>query len=228
MDNEIMQALLFQYIGMQWSVALKSAFHAVVISRAWKRETPPLSREQLKRRQTFLNEHKNAQAGRGRGGYRGRVSRGWSNSTGGSGGSIEASRTELQHDKFFLTQLPSDISVETPYDEEPQNGEKPNQGVNAQQVLLRLVSTETNLKRALHGHCTVVRADLEWFGPSLPHDSILAVFEFFGVPKLWLTFFRKWLAAPLVFAPDVEPKTRARGVPIAHALSVCMPTVHHG
>jgi hypothetical protein len=58
------------------------------------------------------------------------------------------------------------------------------------------------------------------FGPSLPHDSILAVLEFFGMPDLWLNFFKKWLGAKLKFGGVSEPQTRARGVPIAHSLSV--------
>lgn len=139
MDNEIMQALLFQYIGMQWSVKFKQAFRSVAESRAWKHETPPLSREQLKRRKDFLGEP---------------------NAT----SSVEKKRQDMQLDQFFLTQLPSEIEGETPYDEEPSSwdNEKPNQGLNAQQVLLRLVGTEAYLKTALHGSCTIMRADLEW------------------------------------------------------------------
>jgi hypothetical protein len=138
MDNEIMQALLFQYIGMQWSLTLKSAFRSIVESRTWKHDITPLSRDQLKRRQAFFPEGRNAR-------------------------SIETLRKSIQLDKFFLTQLPSSIEAETPYDEEPRQGEKPNQGLNAQQVLLRLISAETHLKMALHGSCTVMRADLEWY-----------------------------------------------------------------
>ena len=143
MDNEIMQALLFQYIGLKWSITitLKSAFHSVVQSRAWKHDTTPLSRDQLKRRQELLREYPSSYTR-----------------------TIESLRKKVQLDKFFLTQLPSTIEAETPYDEEPtSNWEKPNQGVNAQQVLLRLVSAETHLKKTIHGRCTIMRADLEWY-----------------------------------------------------------------
>lgn len=37
MDAEIITALLFQYLGMKWSIAFKDAFRSVVDSRAWKR-----------------------------------------------------------------------------------------------------------------------------------------------------------------------------------------------
>jgi hypothetical protein len=151
MDNEIMQALLFQYIGIQWSATLRSAFRSMVESRAWKRDITPLTRNQLKRRQTFLQERSHATTG-----------------------SIEARRKLIQLDKFFLTQLPSgmEAEAETPYDEEPKDGEKPNQGLNAQQVLLRLVSAETHLKMALHGSCTIMRADLEWYVIPFPKHMI--------------------------------------------------------
>jgi hypothetical protein len=143
MDNEITQAILFQYIGMQWSVAFKGAFRSFVQSRAWKSDMTHLTREQIRRHDNFFRRS------RGRGGYAGRT--------------VGARRKTTQLDNFFLAQLPGKIESETPYDEEPKSGEKPNQGLNAQQVLLRLVSTEAHLKRALHGSCTIVRADLEWF-----------------------------------------------------------------
>jgi hypothetical protein len=106
MDNEIMQALLFQYIGMKWSAALKNAFRSVVESGAWKRVTTTLTRDQLKRRQAFLQENPRYY-----------------------GNSIESLRKKIQLDKFFLTQLPTNIEAETPHDEEPKEGEKPNQGL---------------------------------------------------------------------------------------------------
>jgi hypothetical protein len=58
------------------------------------------------------------------------------------------------------------------------------------------------------------------FGPSLPHDSVLAVLEFYGMSESWLGFFEKWLNANLLFEGASGPRTRSRGVPIAHALSV--------
>ena len=165
MDNELMQALLFQYIGMKWSMAIKKAFSDIASSRAWKVETPTLSRDQLLRRKEFLDEGPALsttarQRGRGRGGVV--PSSVTASIPSNLSGTIEQRRRELQLDEFFMTQLPTTIASETPYDEEPKPGEKPNQGLNAQQVLLRLISTEVHLKKALHGSCTIMRADLEW------------------------------------------------------------------
>ncbi|EJD41257.1 hypothetical protein AURDEDRAFT_186615 [Auricularia subglabra TFB-10046 SS5] len=212
MDSEIIQALLFQHIGMQWSIRFKSIFGEVVDSRAWKRDVTPQSKKQLERRQEFLQEIVVGMGARGAG-----VAHDHRNPL---PESIEAQRRALQREKFFLTQLPAEIAAEDPYDEEPSATSEPNQGVQAQQVLLRLVSTEIALKQQLHGQCTVVRADLEWFGPSLSHDAILTAFEFYGMDDGWMSFFRKWLQAKLRFEGSTAPQTRKRGVPIAQALSV--------
>lgn len=208
MDSEIIQALLFQHIGMQWSIRFKRIFGAVVDSRAWKRDVAPLSKKHLDRRQEFFQERvgRDAQIAHD---HRKPLP-----------GSIEAQRREMQREQFFLAQLPAEIAAEDPYDEEPKESSNPNRGMHAQQVLLRLVSTEVALRQQLNGQCTVVRADLEWFGPSLSHDAILAAFEFYGMDEGWMGFFRKWLQAKLRFEGATAPQIRKRGVPIAQALSV--------
>lgn len=142
MDNEIITALLFQYIGMKWSVAFKSAFRHVVDSRAWKREASEssLNRRQLQRRREYLSESPQA-----------------------FGQSIEGERRKLQSEHFFMAQLPGELDAEDEYDSEPRPGDVRKVSANhAQQIILRLVSTEAHLQRALHGEFTIMRADLEW------------------------------------------------------------------
>uniref|UniRef100_D8Q933 Uncharacterized protein n=1 Tax=Schizophyllum commune (strain H4-8 / FGSC 9210) TaxID=578458 RepID=D8Q933_SCHCM len=195
MDNEIMQALLFQYIGVKWSTQLKDCFKKIAQSRAWKPDSSLLSEQEEARRCQMLD---------------------W---TRGSSQTIQGRRRDIRLNQFFCTQLPDEFEEEADYDEEPKAGEKYNHGVSAQQALLRLVATETHLQRTLYGSSTIMRADLEWFGPSIPHQSILTVLEFFGIPEKWLGFFRKWLSAKMRFEGS-EIQIRKRGVPIAHALSV--------
>ncbi|KAJ5738035.1 hypothetical protein N7493_001190 [Penicillium malachiteum] len=91
----------------------------------------------------------------------------------------------------------------------------------AKQNLLRLLSTDTIINKRLHGEITCFRAQYESLYPSLPHATILAVLSFFGVSEKWLSFFKKFLAAPLRFMdePDAEPRTRQRGTPRSHVLS---------
>ena len=84
------------------------------------------------------------------------------------------------------------------------------------------MTTECYLNTALHGTHAMVCSDLEWFGPSLPHTSILTVLEFFGMSKTWLDFYKSFLAAPLRFAGESESRIRKRGTPISYSLStVC-------
>lgn len=90
------------------------------------------------------------------------------------------------------------------------------------QSLLHLISTETLINTRLHGSFSILQSDSRWFGPSLPHTTILTVLRFFGVTSLWLTFFEKFLEAPLKFAqdgPDAQTQVRKCGVPIQHRLS---------
>ncbi|KAF7586075.1 hypothetical protein BBP40_009606 [Aspergillus hancockii] len=59
---------------------------------------------------------------------------------------------------------------------------------------------------------------------ALPHSTILAVMTYFGIPEEWIAFFRKYLEAPLNMDNSADrrkkagPRTRKRGVPIAHAI----------
>ena len=137
MDTEIITALLFQYLGMRWSIEFKSAFRDVVKSPAWKRDAREFNREERLQRSECFGESKMD------------VSL-----------SIEKQRRTKQNDLFFMTQLPGELASLSPYDEEPVvTGPEV---TNVQQTLLKIVNTEIYLKQALHGQCTVVRTDLEW------------------------------------------------------------------
>jgi len=149
MDTEIITALLFQYLGMQWSIGFKSAFRDVVKSPAWKRDAREFTREERLERSECFKESKTDVRG-----------------------SIEGERRAKQNDSFFMTQLPGELASLSPYDEDPVvTGSKV---VNVQQTLLKIVNTEIYLKQALHGQCTVIRTDLEWYGnPTCSNDVSL-------------------------------------------------------
>jgi len=139
MDTEIITALLFQYLGMRWSIEFKSAFRGVVRSSAWKRDAREFNREErLERSECFKEPKTDVRL------------------------SVEEQRRIEQGDMFFMTQLPGELASLSPYDEDPVvTGPKV---VNVQQTLLKIVNTEIYLKQALYGQCTVVRTDLEWYG----------------------------------------------------------------
>ena len=149
MDTEIITALLFQYLGMQWSTGLKLAFRDVVGSPAWKRDAREFSREERLQRSECFGESKRDNPP-----------------------SIETERRIKQDDLFFMTQLPGELASLSPYDDDPVvTGPAV---VDVQQTLLKIVNAEIHLKQALHGQCTVVRTDLEWFvNPIRPGDRSL-------------------------------------------------------
>jgi len=132
----------------------------------------------------------------------------------------------MRQTHFLVSQLPTTVDSNPTYDDSVDtvgNGNSDN-AVSAsaiKQQLLHMMITECYLNQTLHGQHTVVRTDLEWFGPSLPHDSIVTLLAFFGVPQNWLDFFKTFLKAPMRFKDDPtgEVRVRERGTPISFALS---------
>lgn len=94
--------------------------------------------------------------------------------------------------------------------------------MEAKQGLLHILATEIMINTYLNGEIACFRTTFESWNPLLPHDTILAILEFFGVSTKWRTFFKSFLEAPLRFADDhqsSEPRLRRRGTPGSHALS---------
>ena len=117
---------------------------------------------------------------------------------------------------FFLSQLADSAHIPSTYDDlvdapEPSANETTSPAV-IKQKLLHIMTTECYLNQTLHRSHTVIRSDLEWFRPSLPHDSILTVLEFIGLSKQWVGFYKAFLRAPLRFAGDPEVRIRKRGM----------------
>ncbi|SPO02045.1 uncharacterized protein DNG_04718 [Cephalotrichum gorgonifer] len=94
--------------------------------------------------------------------------------------------------------------------------------LGVKQRLLHLLATEIDINTRLHGELTAFHFVFESWNPLLPHETILAVLDFFGVSATWRTFFSKFLRAPLKWADaedGTEPRIRRRGTPALHALS---------
>ena len=187
-----MDALLLQYIGVCWQVKLKSAFRRLFDSKAWKRSSPPTHDQK---------EKYEAQLGR-------------------DNHSIEKQRNDFRRANFFVSQL-ADSAASTGFgaynDLEDRNITSP---AKVKPQLLHIMTTDCYLNMALHGTHAIVRSDFEWFGPSLPHLSILTVLEFLGMPKTWISFYKAFLAAPVRFSGDAKPRIRKRGTPFDYELSV--------
>ncbi|KAF2243813.1 hypothetical protein BU26DRAFT_523389 [Trematosphaeria pertusa] len=115
---------------------------------------------------------------------------------------------------FFLPRLPK------------LNGSSP-ESVSAndtQATLLKTLVTEAKLREAFDGSAHGLTANFSSFASSLPHQTVLAVLKFIGVPEQWLDVFARFLAAPLNMGPVVRGTSdqilpRTCGVPVAHGLS---------
>ena len=215
LDTEILTCLLFHYIGTSWAVEFRSLLATLKGSRAWKEPKQYFDKRDLERREAFLGEKPRENTV-----------------------NIKQTRKTYQSDHFFMCQLPDSIEASMePYedidtDHVPQRGGKRGKGghsgpkfdtpIDLKQSLLHILSADMAVNVALRKSCTLVRTDLEWFGPSLPFDTILTILRFLDVPEQELHFFRAFLSCPIVFKDDPSsstPRTRKRGVPISYMLS---------
>ncbi|KAG6887846.1 hypothetical protein C0992_010495 [Termitomyces sp. T32_za158] len=195
-DPDVIDAILLHHIGISWQVKLKASFRRFLDSKAWKRPSPVENYQKISEQL-------------------------------GNKCSIDEYRQQQQR-QFFLNQLSSSkrFSKQSAYDDNclDKASEDDQDPVSVKQKLLQIMATEAMLNITLHGSCAVVRSDLEWFGPSLPHQSILIILKFFGVSKEWSSFFRRFLRMPLRFQndPSGQVRTRLRGTPFSYPLSaVC-------
>ncbi|KAF9543838.1 hypothetical protein CPC08DRAFT_824122 [Agrocybe pediades] len=199
-DPDIIDALLLHYIGVSWQVQMKESFLRVFGSKAWKFPPRPSG-------ETYEKVQAQVQIG--------------------PNTSINAEREKNQRDIFFMAQLQDELAQSKPYDDDQDEDGNPSDKAaidlsTIKQKLLHIMTTERYLNEAVHGSFAALCSDFEWFGPSLPHRSILTVLEFMGTPKVWLNFFQAFLSMPLRLPgePGAAPRIRRRGTPINYALSV--------
>ncbi|KAG8529642.1 uncharacterized protein KY384_005123 [Bacidia gigantensis] len=193
MDGDILQAVLLQYIGIMWAAHLKEALIAFMESGAWRTLSRPGSSRIVQ--------------------------------TNGFPDTVQTTRHE-KYKEYFMQQLPSSLgSTLSKYDHDAdsdiENGREQPPSAR-KQGLFHLVSTEALMTSTHHESFTVLQSDFEWFGPSLPHTTMLTVLKFFEVPSFWLEFLEKFLQTPMRFVqdgPNAEIVVRKSGVPISHTLS---------
>ncbi|KAG0172087.1 hypothetical protein DFQ28_008514 [Apophysomyces sp. BC1034] len=125
------------------------------------------------------------------------------------------------HDSNFLSMLPNNVMEQggNSYD-----GQNPGKSVlmAAKNTAIRHLSTEAQLYKALNPEVpfTVLRSDIELYGSSIQHGSIIAMFKFLGVTDDWLKFMEKYLAVPMLH-PSLPGgrRTRECGALNSHILS---------
>ncbi|KAJ5158253.1 reverse transcriptase [Penicillium coprophilum] len=199
MDEDLLDALLLQYLGTTWAVKLREVFEAFLRSNAWTNPHEDIPEDHKEMRKYFLGRDANSESGK-----------------------VNKNRRQTYTNDYFMSQLPTSTDEGTIlYDEE--NSESRNV-LDTKHSLLHLLITESIIHKHQHGEFTAIRSDFEWFGPSMPHVTLLAVLRFFGVSESWLKFFVVFLEAPLKFAqdgPDAFVKVRRRGLPMSHTLGDC-------
>ncbi|KGO75253.1 reverse transcriptase [Penicillium italicum] len=199
MDEDLLDALLLQYIGTNWAVKLRNVFETFLGSNAWKTLQEDIPEDHKEMRKYFLGRGANSDSDK-----------------------INEIRRKTYTDEYFMSQLPASTAEGArEYDDA---GSKPKNALDTKHSLLHLLITESIIHKHQRGDFTAVRSDFEWFGPSMPHATMLTVLKFFGVSELWIKFFVVFLEAPLKFSQDgadASLQVRKRGLPMSHTLSDC-------
>lgn len=225
MDEDVVQAILIHYIGIQCCKFTRGALsHFIQLESdgIWKWKPHEMSRTDSERRRYYLGDAARP-----------------------SEDCIDSQRRREYIEHFFLSQMPRDEhSLLGAYDDEEQydgegggdedsvwgSGEaSQKQPTNTKQKLLRVLASDAIVHRSLKGEVAMLQSDLQWYGTGLSHTTIFTVLRFFGFSETLLEFLRKVLQAPLNMQrsdPDEEknneqrkgPRTRLRGVPMAHAI----------
>lgn len=149
-DEDLLQAILLRYIGLQWSVHFKQVFSIFQLAPGvWKSPTTPIPIVDQQRRDFFLGLRPNFL-------------------------SVESKR-KAQYAGLFLEQLAEEVGEkrggydnddEDPEEKKEGSGERPS-GQALTQEILRTLATDVLVKTRLGEDICVVRSDFKWFGPSL-------------------------------------------------------------
>lgn len=203
-DEDLLQSIFLHYIGMRWAVELHSRFRELL--SAWKPSLDPISSQNKRRLHFFLNITNGLDGGP-------------------MPGTIGAIKEEHFQDEIFLDQLPNSFEEQRGAygsKDDSETGDTRKSHIDVVQKLLHMIEADTLLQKSFDKDVTVIRSDFKWFGPSIPHSSISAVLEFFGVGADWIEFFMKVLEAPLRFKQDPEDapsRIRRRGTPLSTPLA---------
>lgn len=212
MDEDILQAIFLQYLGIQWSIAMKGMLKSLISNTdVWKRpQKHMIPKEAVFRREYFLGKTQSD------------FSQG-----------LARQKKQAYENDYFLAQLPDTVqagaraSYDDQEDDETVGDTKTPLQIRKQ--LLHQIGAELLIHRALHGEVAVVQSDLQWFYTSLSHSTIFTVLRYLGMPESWISFFRTYLETPLRMLhegqQEPEVRIRRRGVPIAHAISNFMAEV---
>lgn len=207
MDEDLLDSIMFQYLGLKWAVTFRNAFDRFLNSMAWEPLREYIPKREKDRRRYYFSGNSNS-----------------------AGFNVNKVREDTYKNEYFMNQLPKTVDGDLPdYDGEGDEDlslgspeEKRRNPLETKHSLLHLLITESIIHTTLRGQFTAIRSDFKYFGPALPHATILTVLSYFGVPDNWIRFFKTFLEMPLKFVqdgPNATTRVRQRGVPMSHSLS---------
>ncbi|KAJ9149294.1 reverse transcriptase [Pleurostoma richardsiae] len=229
-DDDMLQMVFVQYIGIRLCNLLKSALKDFISDRSiwtWSQgamESTPTQRD-MDRRQYFTGVSLKPLSKK----------------------VVETERKNRYLDDFFLSQLPDgETSLyeggnggydgdddDEGFDEWKRPAGTHQKGPSIKQRLLRQLTSDMlihRLRSVTYGKpldsgkgVAILQTDLQWYGTSLPHSTVYAAMRYVGFTDDWVAFFKKYLEAPLNLDHSAEhrtptgPRPRKRGVPMAHS-----------
>ncbi|KAJ6787906.1 hypothetical protein PWT90_01889 [Aphanocladium album] len=217
MDIELLDSILIQCVG-QWisvqiSQALKQAWNPVVAT-VWKTKED-------EKRMAAIKSHLP------------------SFDTPNPGNSVRELRNDIYKRIFFSPRLPTSMLDGTSgvgsYDDNGSGATdeqiqtsltdlqygSPNV-FNLKTDILRVCSAEMSVQKIVHGQFCLLQSDFEWFGPSLPHSTLITIMEYFRFPKELVQFTKSFLDMKLHFQEDGANGavlTRKTGIPVSFQLT---------
>lgn len=227
MQEDLLQAIFLQYIGVKWSSFLRTAFTKFRDSDAWcslYQNVPDMDRRRLESYLGALSPVRSVQMARqkiyNQDYFVAKLARGMEQAPHIADGEVEAkyanavSRNNFQMPQFRLMsarQAPLEttdsrergMAVSRTIDFNRDRLNKDNIAINAKtpmslkQQALHLLSTDMAINTRLHGEFTAFHAVFDEWETLLPHETIFTILEFFGITQPWLGFMKNFLQAPL-------------------------------
>ncbi len=129
--------------------------------------------------------------------------------------SLDGERCREYTQDFFMSRLPTHEGC-TPKVSRPED---------LQAKLIKTLGVEAKLRRFFDGQAHGLTLGFDSLAATLPHQTILTVLKFLGVPDAFLDFFKRFLQAKLNIGPATQDSPdrvlpRARGVPIGHGFEL--------
>ncbi|KZL85468.1 hypothetical protein CI238_06679 [Colletotrichum incanum] len=203
-DEDLLQAIFVHHIGKQWAVEMRAVLVSFLKAPGVDKDAAKrMNKEEVRRRLFFTRNTRPVECLE----------------------SVVKQLSQHYETEVLLDQLPESVGEKRGgygSDGEQEADDTRKSHVAVVQNLLHLIQSEIIMEKRLGNDITVIRSDLKWFGPSVPHSSIFAVLEFFGVNAEWVDLFRRILECPLRFAqdpPDAPAHIRRRGTPLSTPLA---------